>query len=268
MKILCHQKYTLEMLPEDNYFAIETCVKVCRLLCPFLYSFLYTIMCIWVIQIMANSKAPKHDFAPAWLKIPSNEGLVRHLIFTCWLLVWILSDFSLYIKLDPHQYWVHISMCFHVFRQKPSGSKSADHGDKSGRPRRDDYHAGFNRFASNEYMYGAVQRQRSFDSYYDGRYLSACVLKQNRGWYCNVTCLICFDVQIVDTPHRSFVIILVMMITSVHRLVTIMDIMDTATTTATITTTGASQLWCGTGSIITRTRGTTRSVLCTRAAQQ
>jgi hypothetical protein len=57
-----------------------------------------------------------------------------------------------------------------IYFQKPSGSKPAEHGDKSGRPRREDFHGGFNRYGPSDYMYGPLQRQRSFDNYYDGLY--------------------------------------------------------------------------------------------------
>ena len=36
--------------------------------------------------LMANSKAPKHDFAPAWLKVPDHESWVSCHLFSLQIL--------------------------------------------------------------------------------------------------------------------------------------------------------------------------------------
>ncbi|KAK2183752.1 hypothetical protein NP493_297g03009 [Ridgeia piscesae] len=74
---------------------------------------------------MANSKAPKHDFAPAWLKVPDHES------------------------------W------------KSSGPKPSEQpSTRPSRPsRRDDYYNGYSR---PDYCM-PLQRQHSFDNYYDDR---------------------------------------------------------------------------------------------------
>merc|ERR550532_3750431 len=74
---------------------------------------------------MATPKAPKHDFAPAWLKIPDQDS------------------------------------------SKPSGPKSAEHAKGGRKNKKDDYYN--YRYGSSEYMYAPLQRQRSFDNYYDER---------------------------------------------------------------------------------------------------
>jgi len=74
---------------------------------------------------MASSKSPKHDFAPAWLKIPDDGS---------------------------------------------RGSRQDQHDGKGSRgSRREDFYAGYGRYAGADYNYQPLQRQRSFENYYDER---------------------------------------------------------------------------------------------------
>ncbi|XP_064624357.1 vasculin-like [Lineus longissimus] len=70
---------------------------------------------------MASSKAPNHDFAPAWLKIPPNDN-------------------------------------------RPSGG---NHSERWQHSRKDDSHGSYNKYVQ-DYVYGPLPRQRSFESYDDG----------------------------------------------------------------------------------------------------
>jgi hypothetical protein len=110
--------------------------------------------------VMAAHNAPKHDFAPAWLKIPSQENPVSLVDSICMF----CDKFSGYLG-NPFlrlHYW--ISNFEHIFfpPQKPAGSKTID-SDKSARTRPNYY----NRHQS----YAELHRQNSFENYYDGNFI-------------------------------------------------------------------------------------------------
>lgn len=101
---------------------------------------------------MAAHNAPKHDFAPAWLKIPSQENPVSVVVLLC-----TVCD-----KLSGHLgIPVVVETDFNNFfsPQKPAGPKTIEN-DKSARTRPNYY----NRHQS----YAELHRQNSFENYYDG----------------------------------------------------------------------------------------------------